>query len=118
MAGVIIDSGIEVASNSDILQGGRLQTIPQRGTVLFLMSAADNNPTDQYVVSIQLPDGRTPMNGVIVPQGQLTAGVVGIMDDRLMLAYEAKINQGGHVVFSCVETGDSELFWRIIYKPG
>jgi len=118
MAGVIIESGRETGTNTDILQATRLQTVPRRGTMLFLVTASDNNATDNYVISIQLPDGRTPMNGVLVPQGQLTAGVVGIMDDRLMLAYEATINQGGHTVFSTVETGDSELFWRIIYKPG
>ncbi len=117
MAGVIVESGLEAATNTDILQGTRLQTVPQRGIMTFLLSASDNNATDNYVVSIQLPDGRTPMNGVLVPQGQLTAGVVGIMDERLLLAYRATINQGGHTVFSCVETGDSELYWRIIYTP-
>ncbi len=120
MAGVIVLSEIEVGSVSDILQGTRLQTVPMRGKMLFLMSAADANATNNYTASILLPDGRTPMTagGVIVPQGQLTAGVIGILDDRLMLAYEATINQGGHVVFGCVETGDTEFFWRIVYRPG
>ena len=117
MAGIIIDSGLESASNTDILQGGRLQTVPRRGTMLFLLAASDNNATNNFTVSIQLPDGRTPMNGVRVPQGQDTAGTVGILRDGFLLAYEAIINQGGHTVFSCTETGDTELFWRIIYTP-
>lgn len=117
MAGVIFESGLEAATNTDILQGTRLQTVPQRGIMLFMLSASDNNVTDNMLVSIQLPDGRTPMNGIRIPQGQLTAGVMGIMDTRLCLQYEAQINQGGHVVFSVVDTADSELYWRIIYSP-
>lgn len=119
-AGVIVLSEIETGTVADILQGTRLQTVPMRGRMTFFMSASDNNLTDNYTASIQLPDGRTPMTAgaVLVPQGQLTAGTVGIMDDRLMLAYEAVINQGGHVVFGCTETGDSEFFWRIVYRPG
>ncbi len=118
MAGIIVESGLEAATNTDILQGTRLQTVPTMGTMLFLLAASDNNATDNYTVSIQLPDGRTPLNGVLIPQGQLTAGVVGILQSDFMLAYEARVNQGGHTVFSCTETGDSELFWRIIYSPG
>lgn len=118
MAGIIVESGLISATNADILQGTRLQTVPVVGTMLFQLSASDNNGTNNFTVSIQLPDGRTPLNGVLVPQGQDAAGTVGVLQTDFMLAYEARINQGGHVVFSATETGDTELFYRIIYSPG
>ncbi len=117
MAGVIVLSAILTGSDADILQGTRLQTVPQGGSLLFQMSASDANATNQYTAKIQLPSGDTPIDGVVVPQGQLTAGVIGIMDDRLMLAFRAVVQQGGHCVFGVTETGDAEFFYRVIYTP-
>lgn len=118
MAGVIVLSAVLIASNTDILQGTRLQTVPRGGTLTFMMSASDAIAANHYTVSLQLPSGDTPMNGVWVPQGQMTAGIVGVLDDRLMLGFVARVEQGGHPVFSVVETGDTEFFYRIVYKPG
>jgi len=118
MPGIIILSGQEVGSNTDILQGTRLQTVPSSGFLLFELSASDNNATDNYTVSIQMPNGDTPMNAARVPQGGQTAGVAGIIDDRTALRTRFRIAQGGHCVFSTAETGDSELSWRVTYQPG
>jgi len=117
MAGIIIVAGFEAATNADILQGTRLQTVPKNGFLLFEIAASDNNATDRMVASIQLPNGDTPLNAVQVTQGQLTAGVAGILDDRLALRLRFRIGQGGHCVFSCTETGDTELTWRITFTP-
>lgn len=116
MAGMIVLSGEEIASNTDILQGGRLQTVPKNGILQFELQAADNIAANHYVVSIQLPSGDTPLNGVLVP-GTATAGLTGIIDDRLALRLRFRIAQGGHCVFSCVETGDTEMMWRVIFTP-
>ena len=118
MAGIIIESDQEVGSNTDILQGTRLQTVPQNGYLLFELSASDNNANDNYDVSIQMPGGDTPMTLTRVPQGGATAGVAGIIDDRTALRARFRIGQGGHCVFGTVETGDSELSWRVTYQPG
>jgi len=118
MAGVIVLSAILTGSDADILQGTRLQTVPQGGSLLFLMSASDAIAANNYTVKIQLPSGDTPLDGVIVPQGQLTAGTPGILDDRLMLAFRATVAQGGHCVFGVVETGDTEFMYRVVYTPG
>jgi len=115
--GPIILSGQEAASNTDILQGTRLQTVPARGVLSFELQAADNVAANNYVVSIQMPNGDTPMNGTLIP-GTATAGLAGIIDDRLALKVRFRINQGGHCVFSTVETGDTELTWRVTYTPG
>lgn len=112
----IILSGQEAASNTDILQGTRLQTVPGPGYLTFELQASDNDATNNYTASIQLPGGDTPMNGTRVP-GTATAGLAGILDERVDLAVRFKVNGGGHTVFSCTETGDSELTWRVTFQP-
>ena len=58
--GPIILSGQEAADNSDILQGTRLQTVPAGGFLTFELQASDNDATNNYTVSVQMPGGDTP----------------------------------------------------------
>ncbi len=116
MAGTIIVGGFEAATNADILQGTRLQTVPAAGYLFFEMQAADNVAANNYLASVQMPGGDTPMNGTPVPGGA-TAGLAGVLDDRLALRVRFKIAQGGHCVFSVTETGDTEVTWRVTYQP-
>ncbi len=113
MAGVIVLSDIEVASNSDILQGTRLQTVPAGGFLTFEMQAAENSDTDYVEVSIQMPNGDTPLNGVRIPDGATSFALNN--NDKTMLTLP--IAQGGHTVFSTVETGSNSLTWRVTYTP-
>lgn len=117
MPGTIIVGGLEAATNTDILQGTRLQTVPMRGYLFFEIQASDNVAANNYAASIQMPSGDTPMNGTPVPGGA-TAGLGGILDDRLALRVRFRIQQGGHCVFSVTETGDAECTWRVTYQPG
>lgn len=114
--GPITVNGQETGSSADILQGTRLQSVPAGGILTFEVQASDNVAANHYVVSIQLPGGDTPMNGVLVPGG-LTAGLAGVIDDRVELLASYPVGQGGHTVFSCVETGDAEMDWRVTYTP-
>lgn len=116
MPGIIILGGLETASNTDILQGTRLQTVPGPGMLTFEIQAADAVAANSYAVSIQLPGGDTPMNGTPIPAGAV-AGLAGILDERENLTASFPIDQGGHCVFSCVEVGDTEMFWRLTYTP-
>ncbi len=117
MPGTIILSGQEAATNTDILQGTRLQTVPSSGYLFFELQAADNVAANNYTVSIQMPNGDTPMNATRVPAGA-AVGLAGIIDDREALRVRFRIAQGGHCVFSCTETGDTEFTWRVSYQPG
>lgn len=114
MAGIIILSGQEAASNADILQGTRLQTVPQGGFLTFELQASDNDATNNIAASIQLPSGDTPLESVRISGG---GGVPGILNDDDKLQASFQVAQGGHTVFSCTETGDTELTWRITYTP-
>lgn len=113
---IIVLSGLEAATNTDILQGTRLQTVPRNGILSFEIQAADNVAANNYTASIQLPNGDTPLNATLVPGGA-TAGLAGIIDDRMALKLRFRINQGGHCVFSVTETGDTECTWRVTFTP-
>ena len=112
----IIISGQESADNTDILQGTRLQTVPAGGFLTFELQASDNDATNNYTASVQMPSGDTPMNAVRIPCGN-TSGLAGVIDSRACLTATFPIAQGGHTVFSVDETGDAELSWRVTYSP-
>lgn len=113
---IIILSDIEIATNADILQGTRLQTVPSNGVLTFEMQAADGVAANAYTASVQLPNGDTPMNAVRVPCNGQTAGLAGVIDVRECLTVSFPIGQGGHCVFSCTETGDTEFTWRVTFR--
>ena len=115
MAGVIVLSNVESASNTDILQGTRLQTVPAGGFLTFELQSSVNTGTNNMTVSIQMPNGDTPLNSVNAPA--TTSGESGIIDDRQKLMITLPIAQGGHTVLSCAETGAAVLAWRVTYSP-
>ena len=113
MAGPIVLSSIELTTNSDILQGTRLQTVPQGGYLTFELQSGTNTATDFIAVSIQMPNGDTPLNGVRVSAGQGN----GILNNNDKTQITLPVAQGGHTVFSCEETGNAALAWRVTYTP-
>lgn len=113
--GPIILSSVEAASNSDILQGTRLQTVPAGGVLTFELQASLNDVSNHYTVSVQMPNGDTPMNNTRIPGTAPTDA--GIIDERQNLTVSFPIQQGGHCVFSCTETGSADLAWRVTYTP-
>ena len=116
MAGVIVLSSIEAATNPDILQGTRLQTVPQGGILTFEIQASAANDTDAALVSIQLPSGETPLEGVMVPA--TPTGTAGVIDERTDLMASFPVAQGGHTVFSLAFLGaGANVAWRVTYTP-
>jgi hypothetical protein len=113
--GPIILSSIEEASNADILQGTRLQTVPAGGILTFELQAEVSETSNYFTVSVQMPNGDTPMNQTRVPA--TTPRDTGIIDERQNLTVSFPITQGGHCVFSCDETGTNVLAWRVTYTP-
>ncbi len=116
MAGPIIVSGQEAGTNTDILQGTRLQTVPSNGMLTFELQASDNAAANHYTASIELPSGDTPLNDVLMPAGP-DAGVPGVIDSRVDLQASFRVGQGGHSTLSCIETGDTEFTWRVTFSP-
>jgi len=114
--GPIILSSVETATNADILQGTRLQTVPAGGVLTFELQSNNNTASANFAVSIQMPNGDTPLNNVRAPGCNPAAE--GVIDERQNLTVSFPINQGGHCVFSCSETGAAALAWRVTYTPG
>jgi hypothetical protein len=113
--GPIILSSTEDFTNADILQGTRLQTVPAGGILTFELQAGQNIASHNYTVSIQMPNGDTPLNNVRVPA--CNPSLDGVIDERQNLTVSFPITQGGHCVFSCTETGVTQLTWRVTYSP-
>jgi hypothetical protein len=113
MPGVIVLSNQEAATNSDILQGTRLQTVPAGGFLTFEMQSSANDASNNMEVSIQMPNGDTPLNGVRIPDGATSDAIND--NDKTMITLP--IAQGGHTVFSVTETGTAVLTWRVTYSP-
>ena len=113
--GPIILSATETASNSDILQGTRLQTVPAGGILTFELQTHKAEPGNNFTVAVQMPNGDTPLNNVLVPG--CNPQLEGVIDERQNLTVSFPITQGGHCVFSCTETGASALTWRVTYTP-
>jgi len=109
--GIITVAGFEAASNADVLNGTRLVTI-EVGRVTVEMIAGDNDATNHYTASLTLPDGSAPLLDVLVP-GSATAGLSGVMDSRLAYVATFRVTKSGHMTLSFVETGDTEIFWRV-----
>jgi len=113
--GPIIISSIESATNADILQGTRLQTVPAGGVLTFELQANNATAASFHEVSVQMPNGDTPLNSVRVPG--CNPALEGVIDERQNLTVSFPIMQGGHCVFSTAETGTSILTWRVTYTP-
>ena len=113
MAGPIVLSSIETATNADILQGTRLQTVPQGGYLTFELQSSANDDTTNFNVSVQMPNGDTPLNDVRVTKGATT----GALNNNDKMQITLPVAQGGHTVFSCTETGIAQLTWRVTYTP-
>ena len=113
--GPIILSSVETATNADILQGTRLQTVPAGGVLTFELQAEENSTTNNYAVSIQMPNGDTPLNNVRVPA--CNPALAGVIDERQNLTVSFPIMQGGHCVFAATETGGTLMSWRVTYTP-
>lgn len=110
--GQITVSGLEAATNTDVLNGTRLVTCGV-GKIKVEVGASDNVAANSYTCSLTLPDGDAPWLDVLVPQGGATAGVAGVMDDRLAMVGVFDITKDGHVTLSFTETGDTEVYWRV-----
>jgi len=113
--GPIILSSTEYGTNADILQGTRLQTVPAGGVLTFELQADKNSASNNYAVSVQMPNGDTPLNSVRAPGSN--PALDGVIDERQNLTVSFPIMQGGHCVFSCTETGTTSLAWRVTYTP-
>ncbi len=111
----IVERNVIVATNADILNGTRLNSIPYNGILTFLVLADLANATNFYAMTIQLPNGDVPVDAQIVPG--INPSIGGVLDDRMnfMMSFDATI--GGHFNISLTETGAAIATWQAVLRP-
>jgi len=111
-------SGIETATNSDILNNTRLTTIPYQGSITIQMMANLNNATNNFAVTIQLPSGFVPVDSQPVLAGLEVEGALGgQLDSRLLMQFTFPADNGGHFTISFTETGAAVVTWVVVLRP-
>jgi len=112
---MILESGLISATNADVLSSGRLNSIPYNGTLTLQFQADLADATNNFVVTVQKPNGDVPIQSQLVPG--TTPTDVGILDERQMLQVSFAATQGGHFTVQLTETGTAVCAYRAILKP-
>lgn len=112
---MIYESGVEAATNTDLLNGTRLNAIPYNGTLTLEFLADLNNATNRFTVTVQEPNGDVPIDTQPVPGSNPSLG--GVLDDRQLLRISFRATQGGHFNISVAESGTALLAWRAVLSP-
>lgn len=115
MQQIITLSGTLTASNTDVLNNTRLQTVPTGGVMTIEVGADLNNATNNFVVSVSLPDGQTPFEAIAVPA--TNPALDGVLDSLQSLKANFPVAQGGHVVLNLTESGTAIAMFRVTFTP-
>lgn len=111
---MILESGLVAATTTDLLSGGRLNAIPYGGRLTLQFQADLADASNQYALTVQLPNGDVPVDAQLVPG--TTQVDIGILDERQMLQMTFKATQGGHFQIILTETGTAVCIWRAILR--
>jgi len=112
---MILETAVESATDTDILNGTRLNAIPYNGTLTLEIQADLNNATNNFTVTIQLPNGDVPVDAQLVPGCNPALG--GVLDERTLVRFAFPATQGGHFNISLTETGAALCTWRAVLSP-
>ena len=112
---MIVLTGVEVASNTDLLANSRLTSIPYAGELQFRCSADLNNATNRFALTIELPGGMIPIDGQRVPATNPALG--GVLDERFLLQFAFPATFGGHFIITATETGAAIFTWMAALVP-
>lgn len=112
---MIFESRLISASNTDVLSTGRLNSIPYAGQLTLRFLADLANATNQYTLTIQLPNGDVPVDSQLVPAN--SQGADGVMNEREVLQFSFPAINGGHFIVSLTETGTAVCSFQAILRP-
>lgn len=111
-------TGVETATNTDILNNTRLSSIPYVGSLWIQCLANLNNGSNGHTITIQLPDGTVPVDSQPVSAGQEVEGALGgQLDDRLLDMWSFPSGLGGHFTISFTMNGTAIVTWRVVLRP-
>lgn len=100
---MIFESALLSATNTDAMSAGRLNAIPFGGMLTLRFLADLGDATNNYTLTIQLPDGQVPVDAQRVWAGSSALDMV--IDDREVMQFTFAATQGGHFVVSLTEAG-------------
>ncbi len=112
---MIFESSLVSATNTDLLSTGRLNAIPYGGQLTLRFLADLGDATNFYVLTIQLPDGKVPVDAQQVNSS--ASGLDGNLDERDVLQFTFPASQGGHFVVSLTENGTATCAFQAILRP-
>jgi len=106
-----------VATNSDLLNATRLSAIPYNGQLVIQVQANLGNATNNYAITIQLPNGEVPVDSQQVAAGLEADALGGQLDERYLDMFSFAAPQGGHFTISLTETGTAICTTRVVLRP-
>ncbi len=112
---MIYETYLISASNTDVLSSGRLNAIPYNGKLTLDFLADLGTAAANYTLTIQKPDGKVPVDGMIVPASGSGADMN--LDDRELTRFVFDAGQGGHFTVSLTETGTATCAVRAVLTP-
>lgn len=113
---MIYESGIVSATTADLLaSGSRLNSIPYAGKLTLDFLATDNDATNNFTVTIQLPNGDVPVDAQRIPC--VNPSRTGSLDERQLIRFTFPAGAGGHFNIILTETGTSTVTWRAVLSP-
>lgn len=111
MANIVLSDRV-TATTADLLNSTRLQTFETNGVVTIQLSADLATSSNNITASIQLPDGRTPVEDVLIP----ASGTVGMLDTRTQFQASYRVRAGGHLTLSFTVSGTAVGTYRVIFN--
>lgn len=106
-----------IASVTDLLNNTRLSSIPYNGTLVIQAQANLGNATNNFAITIQLPNGEVPVDSQQVAAGDEVDALGGQLDNRYLDQWSFPAPQGGHFTISLTETGTAIATTRVVLRP-
>jgi len=112
---VIVETFQLIATTADILSApSRLAAIPRAGQMTIEIATSDADVTNFGALTVQLPNGDIPLDGVVIPSANGVIAADAVLDSDTMTVITFPVDQGGHVLLSYVENGTVvQCFLRI-----
>ena len=112
----IVVSDFVTATSSNVLAGTRLQNFATRGAVVIEMECSEADATNNGRVTLQFPDGETPLDNVLVPAN--AQGQAGVIDNNTEYAFATNILvPGGILLLGFTITGSCQVTYRVTFTP-
>lgn len=112
---MIWESRLISATNADVLSVGRLNAIPYGGTLTLRFLADLGDVTNNYVLTLQKPNGDVPIDAQTVVAS--SHGLDGEMNERELMQFTFQATAGGHFIVSLTENGTATCMFQAILRP-